>query len=102
MTRRNRGDFNVRDMIGSERVTYAVNHKTLAFWLGYKAVTIRKAVAKELAILRRVLGVIFESRETQADREIAPFVAGSGGTCTDGIEREIMHRTSPRSSTFAG
>ena len=83
-------------------MTYAVNHKTSAFWLGYKAVTIRKAVAKELAILRRVLGVIFESRETQADREIAPFVAGSGGTCTDGIEREIMHRTSPRSSTFAG
>jgi hypothetical protein len=66
-----------------------------------KAVTIGNALAKELDILRRVLGIIFESRETQADREITPFVAGFGGTCTDGIEREIMHRASPRNSTFA-
>jgi hypothetical protein len=83
-------------------VTYAVNYKTLAFWFGRKAVTIGNTVVKELGILRRILGVIFESHETQADREIIPFVTGFGGTYTDGIEREIMHRTSPRNSTFAG
>jgi hypothetical protein len=80
-------------------MTYTVNPKTFASWCGRKAVIIGNAVASELGILRRILGVIFESRETLADREIAP-VAGLGGTCTDGTEREIMHRTSARNSTF--
>jgi hypothetical protein len=83
-------------------VTYEVNHKTLAFWFGRRVVTISNAVAKELGILRRILGVIFGSRETQADREITPFVTGFGGSYTDGIEREIMHRASARTSTFVG
>lgn len=83
-------------------MTYAGILKTVAPWFGRKAVTISNVVVKELGILRRILGVIFESRETQPDREITPFLAGFGGTYTDGIEREIMHRTSTRNSTFAG
>ena len=59
------------------------------------------AVAREIGILRRILGVIFETRETPADREISPFVAGFGGSYTDSTEREMMYRASARSSTFA-
>jgi hypothetical protein len=75
-------------------MTYAVNHKTFAAWFGRKAFTMNNAVASEGGILPRILDTIFESHERQADREISPFVAQSGGAFTDGIEREIMQRAS--------
>ena len=81
-------------------MTYTVNPKRPASWFGREAVIFDSAVTMELGILRRILGVIFKSHETLADREITPFAAGFGGTCTDGVEREIMRRTSARNSTF--
>jgi hypothetical protein len=77
-------------------VTYPVNRETFASRFSRKAFTVRHVVANEIGILRRILCVIFELHETKADREIIPFVAGFGGTFTDGIEREIMQRTSNR------
>ena len=80
-------------------MTYAVNQKRTASWFGRKAFTMNNAVASEGGILPRILDAVFESRERQADRGIIPFVAQSGGVFTDGIEREIMQRTSIANST---
>jgi hypothetical protein len=41
-------------------------------------------------ILRRIFGAIFETRPEQIEREVARFVARSGGRITDDIERKIM------------
>jgi hypothetical protein len=70
----------------------AVNHRTFAARFGRKAFTVRHVLANEIGILRRILYAIFELHETKEDRETIPFVAGFGGTFTDGIEREIMQR----------
>jgi hypothetical protein len=40
-------------------------------------------------ILRRIFGAIFETRQEQIEREVARFVARSGGRITDDIERKI-------------
>jgi hypothetical protein len=42
-------------------------------------------------VLRRWLDAIMASRQRQADREIARYIAGSGGI-TDSVEREIERR----------
>jgi hypothetical protein len=42
--------------------------------------------------VRRIFDAIFESRQKQADRDIARFLARSGGRFTDDIEREITQR----------
>jgi hypothetical protein len=50
-------------------------------------------VAKKPGILRRIFDSIIESRQREADRQIARFLAGrSGGTLTDSLEREISQR----------
>jgi hypothetical protein len=43
-------------------------------------------------LLRRIFGGIFESREEQAERNAADFVARTGGRLTDEIERQITDR----------
>jgi hypothetical protein len=51
------------------------------------------AVAEKPGILRRIFDSIIESRQREADRQIARFLAGrSGGTLTDSLEREISQR----------
>jgi hypothetical protein len=71
-----------------------VNRRTLASWLGRKDCTISNAIANYASILLRIFDAIFETRETNADREITASVAESDRAFTDGIEREIMGRTS--------
>ena len=61
-------------------------------WFGRKPFAMGNVVANEARILRRILAILFESGEMQADRQITPFVARSNGPLTDGIEREIMQR----------
>jgi hypothetical protein len=61
-------------------------------WFGRKPFAMGNVVANEARILRRILAILFESGETQVDRQITPFVARSNGALTDGIEREIMQR----------
>jgi hypothetical protein len=80
-------------------MTYAVNQKWTASWLGRKVFMMNNAVISEGGFLPRILHAIFESHEGQADREITPFVAQSGGAFTDGIEREIMQRAFIANST---
>ena len=41
---------------------------------------------------QRLLAAMMESRRRQADREIARYLAGSGGRFTDETEREIERR----------
>ncbi len=43
-------------------------------------------------LLRRIFHALFESRQRQADREIARFVARSGGRFTDDMERRMTER----------
>src|SRR5215470_17622445 len=43
----------------------------------------------EPGILRRIVHAMFESRQRQADREIARFLARSGGRLTDDVERRL-------------
>jgi hypothetical protein len=43
-------------------------------------------------LFSRLLGVLMEARQRQADREIARYLAGSGGRFTDETEREIERR----------
>lgn len=43
-------------------------------------------------ILRVMLDRLFETRQHKADREIAAYIAHSGGHLTDSIERELMER----------
>ena len=81
-------------------MTYAVNHRQDCLLVRpQEAFTMTNAVADEGGILFRILDVIFELHERQADREIIPFVDQSGGAFTDGIEREIMQRASFANST---
>ncbi len=77
----------------------AVNRRTFASWFGPKDSTISNAIANEARILLRILDAIFETRETNADREITASVAESDRAFTDGIEREIMRRTSMVNTT---
>jgi hypothetical protein len=43
-------------------------------------------------LFARLLAVLMESRQRQADREITRFLAGTGGRFTDETEREIERR----------
>ena len=45
-------------------------------------------------ILRRMFDALIESRQRKAEREIAAYIAHSGGRLTDSIERELMDRVS--------
>ena len=40
-------------------------------------------------LLTRIVRVMVESRQTQTDREIASFLARSGGRLTDDMERRL-------------
>jgi hypothetical protein len=65
----------------------------LGSWFGRQPFAMGNVAANEARILRRIFAILFESGETQADRQITPFVARSNGALTDSIEREIMQRT---------
>ena len=43
-------------------------------------------------LLRRIFGGIFETREAQAERNAADYIARTGGRLTDEIERQITNR----------
>lgn len=50
----------------------------------------RGVVVTITGVMRRIADAIFESRQRQADREIAQFLARSGGRLTDDIEHQMM------------
>jgi hypothetical protein len=71
-------------------MTYATHHGDFAF-VG-KASTKRDDVTTKAGVLQRIFDAILGSRQRQADREIASFIARRGGHITDDLEREIMRR----------
>ena len=73
-------------------MTYAANHRDFASCRGDRAFAKSYAVANKAGLLRSILDAIFESPQKQTDREIARFIARSGGRMTDNMEREMMQR----------
>ena len=57
---------------------------------------VQRPGAKKPGVLRRLFDAFTASRRRAADREIARFVARSGGRFTDDFERELMHRVATR------
>ncbi len=76
-------------------MTYTANQKSLSSCTAYDPPK-RKVIVNGIAILGRIFGAIleamYESRQRQAEREIARFVALRGGRVTDELEREIARR----------
>jgi hypothetical protein len=73
-------------------MAYAAHHRDFVPYFGDKASTRTNAGANKSGVLRRIFDAIFESRQKQADRDIARYLARSGGRFTDDIEREITQR----------
>jgi hypothetical protein len=79
--------FANRDPDGDRHMTYAANYRDFGSYFRDKAKS--SPDANEPGILRRIFGAIFETRQQQIEREVARFVARSGGRITDDIERKI-------------
>jgi hypothetical protein len=73
-------------------MTYAAHHRDFVPYFGDKASTRSNAVANKAGVLRRIFDAIFESPQKQAERDIARFLARSGGRLTDDMEREMTQR----------
>ena len=74
-------------------MTYAAHQRDFVPYFRDQASTSRSnAVANKAGILRRIFNAIIEPRQKQADREIARFLARSGGRLTDSMEREMTER----------
>jgi hypothetical protein len=73
-------------------MTYVAHHRDFVPYFPYQTSTGSNAVTNKVGVLRRIFDAIFESRQKQADRDIARFLARSGGRLTDDIEREIAQR----------
>jgi hypothetical protein len=76
-------------------MSYAAHHKDFGPLVSHKAPLERKATAKNTGLLRRIFDAFMEARQRDVDRQITRFLAArSGGTLTDGLEREISQRLS--------
>jgi hypothetical protein len=62
----------------------------------------RSAAGRAVGVLRHIFDAVFEWGETDDDREIAGFLARSGGRLTDDIEREMMRRRTASNWTVHG
>ena len=71
-------------------MTCAANYRDFGSYFRHKDSTQSSPDANKPGILRRIFGAIFETRQEQIEREVARFVARSGGRITDDIERQIM------------
>jgi hypothetical protein len=70
-------------------MSYVAHQRDLMPCFGEKALRKSSAVANRPGLLRRMLNTMLEWRQKQADRDIARFIARSGGRLTDEIEREM-------------
>ena len=68
-------------------MAYATDH------LGFTRYS-RTARSAHRGMLRRMFDGMFETRQRKANRDIAAYIARSGGHLTDSIERELMERVS--------
>jgi hypothetical protein len=72
-------------------MTYAAHHGEFSHYGDRKSAAARGA-AHSAGLLRRVFDAVFGSRQRQADKQIARFIANAGGRLTDDIERRMMQR----------
>ena len=74
-------------------MSYAAHHKEFGSLVTSQSRPFIEPVGKKPGILRRIFDAFMESRQRDVDRQVARFVAArSGGTLTDGLEREISQR----------
>jgi hypothetical protein len=73
-------------------MTYAARSSDFAPYCRAEAAAGSNPVAKKAGVLRRIFDAIIEGRQKQTDRDIARFLARSGGRLTDDIEREMTQR----------
>ena len=73
-------------------MTYAAHYRDFVPYFRDKAAAGSNPVAKKAGVLRRIFDAMIEGRQKQTDREIARFLARSGGRLTDDIEREMTQR----------
>ena len=71
-------------------MSYAAHHAEFSRYADHKSAPEHRAANK--TGLRRLFEAVFESRQRHADKEIARFIANSGGSLTDDIERRMMAR----------
>jgi hypothetical protein len=88
---------NVQSLVIKTRMeramTFATYHRDLVPTLRDEAATTwSNPVAGTVGVLRRIFDAIIEPRQKQADRDIARFLARSGGRLTDNMEREMTRR----------
>jgi hypothetical protein len=74
-------------------MAYAAHHRDFVpHFRDQASATGSNAVARKAGLLRRIFDAIVEQRQKQADRDIARFLARSGGRLTDDMEREMTQR----------
>ena len=73
-------------------MTCAANYRDFGSYFRDKDSTKSSPDVNKPGILQRIFGAIFETRQEQIEREVARFVARSGGRMTDDIERQIMQK----------
>ena len=74
-------------------MSYAAHHKDFGSFVTHRVASKGEAVRKKSGFLRRIFDAFMQSRQRDVDRQIARFLAArSGGTLTDGLEREISQR----------
>jgi hypothetical protein len=49
-------------------------------------------VARRPGLLRRIFDAVYQSRQTQAEREVVAYLESTGGRFTDSIERRLTER----------
>ncbi len=85
-------------------MTYAAHPTDFPQYQG-DARTRHEATPRKPGILQRLFRAVYASRQTEADRQIASFLARSGGRFTDAMERELSERVATgdwdRRSPFA-
>ena len=82
--------FGNRDPDGDRDMTYAANYRDFGSYFRDKDAAKGIPDGNKPGVLRRIFGAIFETRQDHIEREVARFVARSGGPITDDIERQIM------------
>jgi hypothetical protein len=76
-------------------MTYAPRLNEFVPYLDAKAATVTApapAAPRRRGFLHRLLDAVFASAERQAERDVAEYLARSGGRLTDSIEREMTDR----------
>ncbi|HLH93316.1 MAG TPA: hypothetical protein VKX28_33235 [Xanthobacteraceae bacterium] len=70
-------------------MTYAPRPNEFVPYFEAPAALARTIAAPKRGVLRRLFGGVFETREAQAERNAANYIARTGGRLTDEIERQI-------------